>query len=275
MGELRPLIVSAPFGNYVQPRGVTATLGTFTLAARPGRLWRIVRTVRYYPRLRAWVNKIGLRNPGIAWLEGRAKGGKIDLSDKIVSVHGFDEGEWRGVVERAVALRPLAVELNMSCPNIGHVNWPKWLFGEAVAQRAGGVMVIVKLPPVNYRAMFDQAIGAGVRVFHCCNTLPVPAGGVSGKPLMPVALACIGDVLGRVDARTRAELTIIGGGGITTPEDVEAYARAGANRFAVGTKVFHPKYLWSDAGLRDVREKAEEMARGAGAKGPGRTTGSP
>jgi len=83
---LKPLVVSAPFGNYIQPDGCTATLGTFTAASRPGRLWRILKTVRYYPRLRAWVNKIGLRNPGIGWVENKVAAGKLDLSDKLVSV---------------------------------------------------------------------------------------------------------------------------------------------------------------------------------------------
>jgi dihydroorotate dehydrogenase len=53
---IRPLVVSAPFGNYVQPRGTTPTLGTFTLLRRGGvasRIWRVFLTVRYYPRLKA------------------------------------------------------------------------------------------------------------------------------------------------------------------------------------------------------------------------------
>jgi len=72
--RLRPLIVSAPFGNYIQPAGCTATLGTFTALRRGGvinRAWRVLLTVRYYRRMKAWVNRIGLRNPGIDWLVGK------------------------------------------------------------------------------------------------------------------------------------------------------------------------------------------------------------
>jgi len=249
---LAPLIISAPFGNYIQPRGTTPTLGTFTALERPGRWWRVLRTVRYYPRLGAWVNKIGLRNPGIDWLARRAGAGQVRLADKVVSVHGFTPEEWATLIEKSSSLRPLAIELNMSCPNVGHIDWPDWLFQRAVAT---GVRTIVKLPPVNFQQMTEHALGAGVRLFHCCNTLPVPAGGVSGKPLKPVALQCIREV--REIARGTHDLTIIGGGGITTTDDIDEYIGAGALHVAIGTKVMNPKYLWSDAGIRPLIDHAQ------------------
>ncbi len=246
------LIISAPFGNYVQPRGATPTLGTFTRLARPGRWRRTIRTVRYYPRLKAWVNKIGLRNPGIDWLASRAGSGRVDLSDKILSVHGFSDTEWAEVVDLAAGLRPMAIELNMSCPNVGEIDWPAELFPRSVAT---GVRTIVKLPPVNYQQMFTQALEAGVRTFHCCNTLPVPAGGVSGKPLQPVALQCIGRVL--EIAGPDAGLTIIGGGGITSSADIDRYVDAGASHVAIGTKAMNPLRLVSDGPLRALIAHAD------------------
>lgn len=249
---LQPLIVSAPFGNYVQPDGATATLGTFTVEKRGGRVWRILKTVRYYPRIKAWVNQIGLRNPGVAWLVDKVRHGKIDASDKIVSIHGFADGEWYELLEWMADLKPMAVELNMSCPNVGEIDWPTDLFERAVAT---GLPIIAKLPPVNYELLLTQAVEGGVRYVHCCNTLPTPKGGVSGKPLKPVALQCVRDVHHRY-----RELTIIGGGGITMPEDVDAYAEAGALHFAVGTKVMNPKYLFSDAGVRPLITHARDVA---------------
>jgi dihydroorotate dehydrogenase len=243
---LRPVVISAPFGNYVQPAGTTPTLGTFTAAARPGRLWRILKTVRYYPRIKAWVNKIGLRNPGLPWLIDRVEAGRKDVSDKLVSIHGFTPDEWWALLEGIERIKPLGVELNMSCPNVGHIDWPAELFERALAT---GVSVIAKLPPVNYGDMLAQAIEAGVRCFHCCNTLPVPAGGVSGKPLKPVSLTVIRDLRARSFGKN---LTIIGGGGIYEPSDIDDYRVAGADHFALGTKVMHPKYLWSHRALRPL-----------------------
>jgi dihydroorotate dehydrogenase len=246
---LTPLIISAPFGNYIQPTGVTATLGTFTALRRPGRLLQIIKTVRYYRRIGAWVNRIGLRNPGIDWLTQRAAAGRLDVSDKIVSIHGFNDDEWFILLDKLALLQPMAVELNMSCPNVGHINWPAELFHRAMET---GLTVIVKLPPVHYELMTEQAIAAGVMWFHCCNTLPVPAGGVSGQPLKPVALQCIRVLRQQYTDRIR----LIGGGGIRKPEDIDDYADAGADHFAIATKVFHPKFLLSTASLKPLIEQA-------------------
>ena len=252
------LIVSAPFGNYVQPAGATPTLGTFTAKPRPGRLWRILKTVRYYPRLRAWVNRIGLRNPGMTWLVERVERGRARVHDKIVSIHGFDPGEWNALLDQVAAIEPLAVELNMSCPNVGQIDWPEDLFERAVASR---VPVVVKLPPVRYRTMFEQALAAGVRAFHCCNTLPVEAGGVSGQPLKPVALQCIERIRELAGPEARA-LRILGGGGIRAPADVDDYAAAGVHAVAVGTKVMNPIYLLTHRPLAPLLERAASVLDG-------------
>ena len=249
------LVVSAPFGNYVQPPFATATLGTFTAKERPGRWWRTVKTVRYYPRLKAWVNQIGLRNPGIDWLVGRASADRSMLEGRWVSVHGFQPDEWWLLLERVRELMPSAVELNMSCPNVGEIDWPPELFSRAMSTQ---VPVVVKLPPVNFELMFEQAYEAGIRRFHACNTLPVPAGGLSGAPLKPVALACIRRLRQLVGETAQDELRVLGGGGIRAPEDVDAYAEEGVHAVAVGTKVMNPRYLLSAKALQPIAERATQ-----------------
>ena len=252
---IRPLIISAPFGNYIQPPGCTATLGTFTAARRGGlmnRAWRILLTVRYYRRMRAWVNKIGLRNPGVDRLVQKVEVGKVDVSDKLVSIHGFTPDDWWTLLEKTAKLKPLAIELNMSCPNVGHISWPEELFEKAVAT---GVPIIAKIPPVNYDQMVEQAYTAGVRMLHCCNTLPNPGGGMSGTPLKHVALQCIQNLQRKP---YWDELRVIGGGGIYQPDDVDAYADLGVKYAAIGTKVMNPKYLFSDTGIAEIKQRAQE-----------------
>jgi len=249
---LHPLLISAPFGNYIQPTGTTPTLGTFTCQPRPGRWRRTVKTVRYYPRLKTWVNRLGLRNPGINWLTQAVQRGRIDPSDKIISIHGFDEAQWRTLLERVDRLGPLAVELNMSCPNVGEVDWPSHLFEEAAAN---AVPVIVKLPPIHYELIVDQARAAGIRTFHCCNTLPIPAGGLSGAPLKPLALRCI-RFLRAMQFGER--LVLIGGGGIRAINDIDDYAEAGTDHVALGTKTMNPWLLVSQQALRPLIDYAEQ-----------------
>lgn len=241
---IAPLVVSAPFGNYVQPPGVTPTLGTFTRLRRPGRLWRIVKTVRYYPRLGVWVNRIGLRNPGIDWLGERVAAGRIDVRDKLISVHGFEADDWWTLIDKASSLRPLGVELNISCPNVGELTWPGQLFERAARACE---MVVVKLPPVRYERIVDEALAAGVRAFHCCNTLPVRGGGMSGEPLRPLVLGCLTDVRAahaeHAGADDGATLTLIAGGGVYAPEHAEAYTRAGATNIAIGSVLMSTAYM--------------------------------
>lgn len=253
---LEPLVVSAPFGNYVRCAGATSTLGTFTLERRRGRVWRVLKTVRYSVTTRAWVNRIGLRNPGIAWLERKVAGG-MPVDRSIVSIHGFDADQWHALVDRLAALRPMAMELNLSCPNVGGVSWPEGLFERAVAT---GVPVIAKVPPIRFAGMVEAAVAGGVRVLHCCNTLPVPQGGLSGKPLMPVSLECVRWVRSWSAEAGIPPLLVIGGGGITSAADVDAYADAGADAFAVGTKAFNPVVLVSDGPLRGLAARAGERA---------------
>lgn len=258
MHSIKPLVISAPFGNYIQPDCATPTLGTFTADARPGRLWRILRTVRYYPRLGAWVNKIGLRNPGIDHLKSQVDSGKVDPKDKILSVHGFSAEDWWKLLDRAATIRPMAIELNISCPNIGEITWPPDLFRKAVETQ---IPIVVKIPPVRYERIVAEAIEAGVRWLHCCNTLPVPAGGMSGRPLLPISLRVVEEVRQTAESMGAGDLRIIGGGGVRTAEDAIAYREAGADVVAVGTLVFGPRYLSKSHTERMLSPIADAAAR--------------
>ena len=255
MPGLKPLVISAPFGNYIQPPGATATLGTFTLYRRPGRLKQIIKTVRYRPRLKAWVNKIGLRNPGIDWLAQKVATGRIDPTDKLVSIHGFDDDQWYALLEKITAIKPMGIELNMSCPNVGEIDWPPDLFARAIETN---IPVCVKIPPVNYHQMLEQAVDAGMRVFHCCNTLPVPEGGMSGRPLQPVALDCIRDLRSQPYGE---QLTLIGGGGVYELSDIDTFIDAGANHVALGTKTMNPLLLLSTTSLQPFVQHATNRLR--------------
>lgn len=255
--KMKRLIVSAPFGNYLGKGWATRTLGTFTLHPRPpgdpdspdyplrgGRLWRILRTVRYNPFKRAWRNKIGLRNPGIHSLDPEK-----DYSEDIISIHGFNTSQWKPLILACLALSPGAIELNLSCPNvvddnspfeaIDEVRWallgiydPEW--GDVMEQ---GPTVIAKLPPPDYGMMdiAEHAWKKGIRTFHCCNTIPSPKGGISGKPLKPVALRGV-----RLLRERFPHATIIGGGGITSLSDADDYILRGADHVAVASCLFNP-----------------------------------
>jgi len=249
--RLQPLILSAPFGNYLQPVGTTPTLGTYTAARRGGRpaaFGRALLTVRYYRRLGAWVNRIGLRNPGIESLSPQPKHGRV-VSDCLLSIHGFTANDWYTLLQRVEQLQPMAVELNISCPNVGEISWPDDLFQRAVAT---GVPVIVKIPPVRYQELVAAAAAAEVPWLHATNTLPVAKGGMSGAPLQPIAL----NVVRWLRIEYGSTFRIIGGGGIRSSQDVAAFAEAGADRFAVGSFAMRPAALCADKWVAPMRAAA-------------------
>jgi len=256
--RLKPIIFGAPFGNWFGGRHVTRTLGTFTLKRRGGHLyrwWRVIKTVRYSPLLRAWTNRLGLPNPGIdsALAPGPAR---KRLPGTILSLHGFGPDDWMEILERFGNFMgevhpgelPAALELNMSCPNVEHD--PFGSFGHRRVFEAGLKLVedlpedarpllIAKLPPVRWEMILDQALAAGMPGVHCCNTLPVKRGGMSGKPLKVINLAVVEKVRERTD-----DVRIIGGGGITGTSDILDYHRAGADHFAVASALFAPWHRW-------------------------------
>ena len=217
-------------GNWIQPKNCTATLGTFTLAARPGRIKQILKTVRYSYVLDDWVNKIGLRNPGFDSILTRN-----DLKDKIISIHGFNTEEWLELFSKIEARSRRTWETNCSCPNVTDAPLDYAAIFDRAKKLSDRHSFIVKLPPVRWEPIFNAAIGAGLTNFHCCNTLPTQVGGLSGPPLKPHSLAVIREI-----RKNYPHVFIIGGGGVRTKADMDDYHKAGANRVAMASGLFNP-----------------------------------
>jgi dihydroorotate dehydrogenase len=233
--QMDRVIIGAPFGNWriFRFRDTTPTIGSYTWENRggiPTQLWRVVKTVRYSPSTQTWVNKLSLPNRGICTLR------HADVKDRILNIYGFDAEEWRYLVDFANDLQPEALEFNLSCPNAGH---PVYISEVIPAIRRAvdyGINVIVKLPPVRWMLYANYCYHLGVRRFHCCNTIPVPRGGLSGKALIPFVLWAITEL-----RDTWAyDIDITAGGGITCLADVNNYIKRGADRVAIASMLFNP-----------------------------------
>jgi dihydroorotate dehydrogenase len=239
------LVISAPFGEWFHWDYTTSTLGTYTATYRAGRLkrlWRVLSTVRPYPAIRAWVNKLGLPNPGIDHLIRRNENG-LCMADKMVSISARDDRSWAYLLTtlKTKARGLQVVEMNVSCPNCpGEPDTSNYQKVFQLAVEELKLRVSVKLPPIGYESMAETAIAGGIHYLHCCNTLPTPAGGMSGKPLQALSLAAC-----RFCAKlSNDRVIIIGGGGITDEDDIRRYRNAGATRFAVGSALFNP-WRWT------------------------------
>ncbi len=148
----------------------------------------------------------------------------------------------------------LAVEVNLSCPNLD--GGPMFaLDPEAAAKAVTAVRgrvscpVSAKLSPnaVDVVAVAAAVVDAGADWVVLTNTVwgagfdierrrPVLSGvvgGYSGAPLKPIALRCVVEV-----RRALPHVPIVGCGGVRTGEDVVEYLLAGADAVAIGTAHF-------------------------------------
>ena len=218
------IFISPPFGNYIHLPNTVPIRGSFTLNERPGKWGQILKTLRYIPHLNGWVNKIGLRNPGIDYAIKTYRKGQI------ISIAIMDQKEIKPIVDKIPD--DMDIELNVSCPNTDKHMINK---GLKVFLNKKRDWCIIKLPPINYQEDFDRYYNEGFRQFHLSNTLPTKYGGLSGPLLKPYTKKNIQYI-----RKFYPDCIIIAGGGIRSIKDIDEYKNSGANHFSVSTLFFHP-----------------------------------
>lgn len=201
-----------------------------------------------------WIlNWVGLGNPG-ARAFSRALG-RPDFP-VVVSLAGSSPSDFEAMAGMFDGVA--GFEVNLSCPNAG----PESCVGDDPAT-AGGIVRAVRratsLPvfaKVGYGmdGAIEAVISAGADGITAVNTVPglhvdtgsgARAGGLSGPPLLPIAV----DAVRRIASRHR--VPVIGCGGISSWEDAAAHMEAGAVAVQVGTAALDNMYVLGDvaAGL--------------------------
>ncbi len=223
------LFISPPFGNYISLPNTTPIHGSFTLQPRPGLFSQIMKTLRYSTKYSGWVNKIGLRNPGLDVALDRYS------SRNIISIAILSREEIKSIVRKIPIDQN--IELNVSCPNTEKATICEGLEVFVNPERE---WCIIKLAPTTTLGEVDGFYGQGFRQFHCSNTLPRPEGAVSGPLLRPKVFSLL-----RMVREAYPDVTLIGGGGVRSIEDAEEYLKAGADHISVSTLCFNPvRFAW-------------------------------
>jgi len=234
-----------------------AGLGAVTTKSQAPFAWAGNPAPRLHPSAAGMVNAVGLQGPGVdVWLARDlpplvARGARV-----IASVWGFTTEDYVGATAAVVAAPGvLAVEVNLSCPNLAHGDLVAHdpvataTTVRAVVDVAGSVPVLAKLSPnaTDVVAVAEAAVGAGATGLTCVNTVRAflvdaetraPAlgagnGGLSGPAIKPVALRVVHDV-----ARALPGVPVIGTGGVSTGVDAVEMLLAGATAVGVGTATF-------------------------------------
>lgn len=202
------------------------------------------------------LNAVGLSNPGasafaeelnsLSVLSRLRKRGKVLMA----SIFGGSEGEFVDVASK-LSRHVDWIELNLSCPHAAG-------YGATVGTKPQLVESIVRavrenvdlpifakiVPTVGLAGIVaKKAVGAGADGITAVNTvgpfeflspegkplLSNTLGSLSGQAIREIAIRCVAEV------RSEVNCPIIGMGGICSKDDVDAFRRAGANLFGVGT----------------------------------------
>jgi len=197
-----------------------------------------------------FVNAVGLTNPG-AQRSAELFEHLVVPKDRFLLTSIFG-----GSVEEFVAVAKLlapfsdGLELNLSCPHAEGYGMAMGQDPKIVAEIVAAVKAAVDVPVVpkltpnaeNIGDIATAAVSAGADALCAINTVgpgytsahghPVLSnemGGLSGKGVVPIGLKCLREITSQV------EVPLIGCGGISSADDVRAYASAGACVFGVGS----------------------------------------
>ena len=208
------------------------------------------------------VNSIGLQNPGLARFLENLDAWNVGLP-LFVSVAADTVGEFAAMCERlAGEERVMAVELNLSCPNVEHGGLQFCSGPGAVREVVASCRSLLPAKPLFAKLTNEGVVTnamaaeeAGADAVTVINTIPALVldaherrvslrGGLSGPAIKPVALRAVYEV-SRV-----VSLPVIGVGGVASGTDVAEFMLAGAAAVQVGAGSF----------VREPRAMLEEFA---------------
>jgi dihydroorotate dehydrogenase (NAD+) catalytic subunit len=200
-----------------------------------------------------YLNAVGLANQGIKEFGGEvetAKGGGVPV---IGSIFGFSVREFVSVAETMESYGVDALELNLSCPNVGKagaffctteeltyevVNAVKESVNiPVIAKLTANTGDIVAIAKACERANCDAVTGINtLKAMKIDLTAKMPVlgnkiGGLSGPCIKPVGVASVYEIV------KETTLPVIGCGGVTTGEDAIEYLMAGASAVQIGVGV--------------------------------------
>jgi dihydroorotate dehydrogenase (NAD+) catalytic subunit len=197
------------------------------------------------------LNAVGLTNPGIDQFAEEMELLKSSRIPVVLSIFGTTVEELVDVARKGMNMAPDAVELNLSCPHaeIGQISLDPSLTYNFVraAREVVECPLLAKITPnaSDVVAVGQAAERAGADAVVAINTVramridiyqrrPVLAnkvGGLSGPPILPIAVRCIYDLYSGLS------IPIIGVGGVSSWEDAIEMHLAGARAIEIGTAV--------------------------------------
>lgn len=264
LGLRTPVMVAAGCGGtgrelaaYADLDGLGLVTRTLTRAPHAGGPMP-----RVLPSPSGLLHAVGLANPGVDAFVADELGWLVRQGVRVLaSVSAASLGEYADVT-RVLARAPglVGVEVNLSSPDAEGAFEARepYLAASVVSavrrELPADLTLLVKLrnDPARVAETARAVRDAGATAVVVGNALQaaLPDGrpaGLSGPAIRPVALAAVAAV-------ARADVPVVGCGGITTPDHVRAHLDAGAVAVQVGTGLLHDPTLVSHL-VRDLQER--------------------
>ena len=243
----------AELGRYVD----LSELGAVVVKSLSAEPWAGNPAPRLHETPAGMLNSVGLQNPGVeAWLEHElpellACGARV-----VASIWGFTVESYAkaAAMLAAAPAAVLAVEVNLSCPNVER---RRDVFAHSPSATADAVDATAacarprwaKLSPnvTDLVGIADAALGAGAEALTLVNTvmgmaidpetrrprLGAGGGGLSGPAIGPVAVRAVYEC-----REAFPDAALVGVGGVAGGEDAVEMLMAGADAVQVGTATF-------------------------------------
>lgn len=246
-------------GAEVARQGDPSKLGAVTVKSVSAEPWAGNPPPRVHETDAGMINSVGLQNPGVdAWRDEELpelleRGARV-----IASIWGrtVDDFARAAAGVEPVADRLVALEVNVSCPNLedrsrmfAHRAESTAEAVTAAREHAGGLPVFAKLSPnvtdigeiasaaldagATGLTLVNTVMGAAIDVERRRSRLGTPGGGLSGPAVRPVAVRAVLDV-----TAGHPGVPVIGTGGVARAEDAVEMLMAGASAVGVGTATF-------------------------------------
>ena len=260
-----PLLTAAGtsgYGDELAAYGDLAQLGAVVTKSLASFAWPGNAAPRVAPAGDAMINAVGLAGPGVAaWRHDSLPQLAARGVDVVASIWGRTVGEFADAAHALEGAEVVAVELNASCPNLesratmfahsatatreileatSMLTVPRWI---KLSPNTPDLVVIAAAAldaGADALVLTNTLVGLMIDVESGEATLGNGGGGVSGPPLLPVALRAVFDCRAAFPTAP-----IVGVGGVASARDVVAMLMAGADAVELGTTIFvDPRSPW-------------------------------
>lgn len=248
---------TAGHGAELQPYVDLGDLGAVVVKSVSAQPWAGNPAPRLHPVAAGMMNAVGLQNPGAAaWMRDELPPLAATGARVVASIWGFTVEDYQAAADALGACGPevVAVEVNLSCPNIED---RRQMFAHDPARAAAAIAATAgcgrprwaKLSPnvTDIVPIAGAVLEAGAAAVTLINTVMGLAidpdsgaprlgnggGGLSGAAIHPVAVRAVYDV-----RAAYPDAAIVGVGGVESGETAAELLAAGANAIQVGTATF-------------------------------------